>query len=133
MDKIRTHLIFLIVIAIHFNSCSSDTTINLGSGYFFRNEGSLNKDILCESPKGGEIPATVVEYVYDNKFIIAKQLPKIPQDPLYEKTYNYTNGNDQYYYWLILKESNTVFGPLSINELDSIKAEYDVPKRLSLK
>ena len=60
-------------------------------------------------------------------------MPKIPQDPLYEKTYNYPNGNDQYYYWIILKESNTVFGPLSINKLDSMRAEYNIPKTLKLK
>ncbi|MFW5701111.1 MAG: DUF3997 domain-containing protein [Cyclobacteriaceae bacterium] len=131
MDKIKSLLIITLTVLI--NSCSSDTTEKLGNGYFFRNEGSLIKDILCESPKGGEIPATVVEYVYDNKFIVAKQMPKIPQDPLYEKTYNYTNGNNQYYYWLILKESNTVFGPLSINELDSIRTEYNIPKTLKLK
>jgi len=131
MDKITSLLLILIIIFI--NSCSSDTKEKLGNGYFFRNEGKLIKDILCESPSGGEIPATVVAYVYDKKFIIAKQMPKIPQDPLYEKSYIYPNGNDQYYFWLILKENNTVFGPLSIIELDSIKTEYNIPKTLILK
>lgn len=138
MDKIRlkieSFLFIILTLSVLFllNNCTSDLTKKLGDGYIYRNEGGTIKEIYCESPNGGEIPATVVEYVYDNKFIIAKQMPKIPHDLLYEKTYVYSNGIDNFYYWLIIKGENVVFGPLSMTELDSIRTKYNVPKKLTL-
>lgn len=132
MKKSKLYISACLIIFI-FQNCTSDYSKNLGDGYFYRFEASDLRDIHCKKANGGEIPADIVEYNFDNKFIIAKQKPKLPQDPLYDKTYNYPNGENGFYYWLIIKESNTVFGPLSITELDSLKTEYKAPKALILK
>jgi len=117
--------------ALVFQSCTSDNSINLGKGYFYRDEGKDIKDILCENSKGGEIPATVLAYAYDNKFIIAKQRPKLPQDHLYKKDYRYTIKNNLFY-WIIVKENNVVFGPLNMQEYKSIRLKYKIPQKLQL-
>lgn len=113
--------------------CTSDYTKNLGGGYFFRNEGGDLQDILCEEPKGGEIPSTVIAYDYDKNFIIALQRPKLPQDILYEKNYNYESGANTTYYWLIIKKNHLVFGPLKENEFIEVKKKYKIPESLNFK
>lgn len=113
--------------------CTSDYTKNLGGGYFFRNEGGDLQDILCEEPKGGEIPSTVIAYDYDKNFIIALQRPKLPQDILYKKNYNYESGANTTYYWLIIKKNHLVFGPLKENEFIEVKKKYKIPESLNFK
>ena len=61
------------------------------------------KDILCKKANGGEIPATVTNFDFNDEFIIAKQKPKLPQDPLYDNNYKYNRGDKEYYYWIIIK------------------------------
>lgn len=112
-------------------SCTSDHIEDLGEGYFYRNEGGNLKDILCKKPDGGEIPATVLDYVYDKKFIIAKQKPKLPQDPLYKRIYNYKTNNNLFY-WVILKTNNTVIGPLDMQGLENARLKYKIPDNLVL-
>ena len=134
MDKIKSIFVrSIIMVTIILQYSCSDEIERLGNGYFYRDEGGSIKDILCEHPNGSQIPATVVDYVYNNKFILAKQKPKIPQEPLYDKIYTYPNGNEQFYYWLIIKESHTVLGPLSITKLDSIKTKYKVSIGLKIR
>ncbi len=111
--------------------CTSDYTENLGGGYFFRNEGGDLKDILCEEPKGGEIPSTVIAYDYDQNFLIALQRPKLPQDILYEKKYTSKSGADTTYYWLIVKKNHLVFGPLMENEFIEARKRYNIPESLN--
>lgn len=111
----------------------ADSTKKLSGGYFYHDEGGDIKDILCEKPNGGEIPSTVIDFDYDKDFIIAKQKPKIPQDPLYSKVYQYNDGRDKYYFWLIVIKKDLVLGPLGEKEFSIIRKEYNVPDKLSLK
>lgn len=120
-------------VALILQCCTSDYTENLGGGYFFRNEGGDLKDILSKEPKGGEIPSTVIAFDYDKNFIIAKQRPKLPQDILYEKNYNYELGADTTYFWLIIKESHLVLGPLKEKEFREVRERYEIPESLKLK
>ena len=139
MDKITLQIKSLTIIVAIFclqflcNCCSSDTTEKLGNGYFYRNEGGQIKDILYEYSNGGEVPATVVDFVYDKKFIIAKQKPKLPQDPLYEKVYEYKNGVDVFYYWIIIKENKLVLGPLDKTNYNNVRIKYNIPNELQIK
>jgi hypothetical protein len=110
----------------------SDITENLGNGFFYRNEGGPIKDILCHKAQIGEIPATVVSFDYNSDFIIAKQKPKMPGDPLYDKEYQYKRGVDVYYYWLIIKKSNQIYGPLDLSEFIQLKFKYHIPEELQL-
>jgi len=111
----------------------SDSTENLGDGFFYRNEGGDIKDILCEKPKGGQIPSTVVDFAYNNEFIIAKQKPKLPQDILYDKNYNYKLGADFTYYWLIVKDKHIVLGPFDEREFMEERKKYKIPEKLEFK
>ena len=120
-------------VALILQCCTSDYTENLGGGYFFRNEGGVIKDILCKEPKGGEIPSTVIAFDYDKNFIIAKQRPKLSQDILYEKNYNYELGVDTTYFWLIIKKSHLVLGPLNEKEFREVRERYEIPESLKFK
>jgi hypothetical protein len=134
MDKIIT-LLLLIGIIVLYKGCNigADSSKSLSGGYFYRNEGGDIKDILSNKPDGGEIPSTVITFDYDKNFIIAKQKPKIPQDPLYSKDYYYTDGTDQNYFWLIIHDKQLVLGPMMENEFRKARQLYNVPDKLSVK
>ncbi len=127
--RLVNFIIFTFFAIFLFQVCSigTDKTTQLSGGYFYRNEGGSMKDILCKNPKGGEIPSEVVDFNYNRSFIIAKQKPKIPQDPLYSQDYHYENGIGQYYFWIIVHEKRLVLGPLDENEFKFYLKEYNVP------
>lgn len=110
-------------------SCQ-DRTVELSGGYFYRDEGERIKDIL--SVQGNrEIPATVTAYAFDDYFIIAKQKPKVPADPLYNKQPVYEFGNEYVYYWIIDHRQDTVWGPLGEEEYWRVRAWVGVPPELT--
>lgn len=124
-------LVFALLLLLE--SCNfSDSTRQLGDGYFFRNEGGKIKDILCEDPKGGEVPATVIAYGYDENFIIAKQKPKLPQDALYDNEYNYKKGSNAIYYWIVIKDKHSVLGPLAYDEYQEARNKFKIPDELKV-
>ena len=98
---------------------------------FFRNEGGDIKDILCKNQR--EKSSTVIAFDYDKNFIIAKQRPKLSQDILYEKNYNYELGVDTTYFWLIIKKSHLVLGPLNEKEFREVRERYEIPESLKFK
>lgn len=114
------------------NSCS-DSYENLGNGYFYRHEGGLSNDILCEFSKGGFIPATIIAYSFDDNFIIAKQKPKIPQDILYDKEFSYPKNKKNEFYWIIIKKNNNVLGPLNFKNYIHQRNKNHIPSTLKLK
>ena len=137
MDKIvRRHMRkgYCCIFAFIFcYSCScSDYGDNLGDGYFFRFEAGDLKDILCEIPNGGEIPANVFSYDYNRQFIIAKQKPLLPPDPLYDKEYLYPLGVATVYYWIIIQKEHVVLGPMSLDAFNDAKVKCHVPNDLKL-
>jgi hypothetical protein len=113
-------------------SCTSDVIKDLGEGYFLREEGADVKDILCEKPNGKEIPASVIAYDFDKDFIIAKQKPKLPQDPLYDKKYNYKRGGEEFYYWIINKKKHIVIGPMDKLEFQKEREKHRISESLAL-
>lgn len=131
----RLIILFFAFSILFFQYCNigGDKIVTLSGGYFLRDEGGKIIDILCERPNGGEIPATIIMYAYDNNFIIAKQEPKIPQEPLYSKEYTYKNGIKSYYYWIIVHKENIVLGPLDSSKYRLERAKYMVPKSLKLR
>lgn len=130
MRAIRFYTSVIFFIALILQSCSSDDFKNLGNDYFYRNEGGNIKDIHCKKANGGEIPATVIAYDFDDNFIIAKQKPKLPQDPLYDKDYEYNRGDKEFYYWLIVKNENLVLGPFNLEEFNIQRSKHKVPAKL---
>jgi len=130
MKTIKFYVTTIFFISFMLQSCSNDYTKNLGNGYFYRFEASDLRDIHCENANGGEVPADVVSYDFDDNFILAKQKPKLPQDPLYDKDYKYSKDDKEYYYWLIVKDSNLVLGPLNFEEFNSSRIKYKVPNNI---
>jgi hypothetical protein len=113
-------------------SCTSDVIKDLGDGYFLREEGAYVKDILCEKPNGKEIPAGVIAYDFEENFIIAIQKPKLPQDPLYDKHYNYKRGGNKFYYWIINKKNHVVIGPMDKLEFQKKREKHRISESLAL-
>ena len=130
-----TNIIALLVFFVIFSSCNvgGDYNKELSGGYFYRNEGEDINDILCKKSEGGEIPANVIAFDYNSNFIIAKQKPKIPQEPLYSKKYSYDNGVDTVYYWIIVNKERLVLGPLSYESFDALRIKFNVSKELAFK
>ncbi len=133
IKTIKIYLSAIFFLTLILQSCSNDYFENLGNDYFYRDEGGEMKDIHCKKANGGEIPATVVAYDFDDDFIIAKQKPKLPQDPLYDKDYKYNRGDKEFYYWLIAKNKNLVLGPFNLEEFNIQKNKYKVSSELILK
>lgn len=126
----KSRFLFILYCFILFTQgCTSDHVKKIGGGYFYRDEGGDIKDILCEKLNGGEIPATVLDFAYDNKFIIAKQSPKFPQNILYRKEYKYKT-DENVFYWIILKNDNITLGPLSMQEYMTMRSKYKIPDKL---
>ena len=96
----KEYIVLCLFCCLFIQSCTSDSIKDLGRGYFYRNEGGGIKDILCQRPDGEEIPATILEYIYNDEYIIAKQKPKYPQETLYKRIYEY-GTNDSLFYWII--------------------------------
>lgn len=120
----------LFLICIVWCSCS-DVVVDLRNGYFYRNEGDEIKDIHSE--KGDrEIPATVTAYAFDDEFILARQKPKLPADPLYNEQPVYVNGPEHDYYWIIDHKQETIWGPLDEQEYLRTRSLAGVPSELTL-
>lgn len=80
---------------------------DLGSGYEYYAE---NDAILGPI----DIPPFIVNYSYDERYIIAQQDPqgRNPDAIYYDKMdYKYPMGTDSVYYWIIDKTNNTYYGP----------------------
>lgn len=130
---INKYSILIVLCFCLIQSCNIDQTKNLGSGYTYRDEGGQLKEIYHEYPKkGGQIPSTVVSYDFDRNFIIVKQKPKLPQDPLYEKDFVYNKGKGSYYFWVVLKKDQIVIGPLDSAEFAKLRVKYNITRKLRL-
>lgn len=125
-------LIFIFLDLLTFQSCG-DSSEGLGGGYVYRYEGSDYREIFSEKPHRGHIPPDVISYDVDGKFIIAKQKPRLPQDILIEEEYVYANGADAEYFWIVIKDSSLVLGPMSETQFNQARITHGVPKNLKLK
>ena len=134
MDKMKKQnlsIVFLVLFII--SSCTSDVTIPLGQDYFYRDEGGNIKDILCERTESKAfIPATIIAYKYNNNYIIARQRPILPQDVLYDRQFEYRKGLNHDYYWIIIKDKDSLYGPLETTEYKELFYELMIPHNLDV-
>ena len=105
--------IMMFLTAILF-SCDNKS-IDLGSHFIYDTEhqyisghqiGILYPLIIKHQPNRKDIPPIVMDYKYDNDYILVKQKPKIPLEQIYYN-YNeiiYPSGLDTTYYWIIEKK-----------------------------
>ena len=120
--------IMMFLTAILF-SCDNKS-IDLGSHFIYDTEhqyisgnqiGILYPLIIKHQPNRKDIPPIVMDYKYDNDYILVKQKPKIPLEQIYYD-YNeiiYPSGLDTTYYWIIEKKTGEVMGPLLYKEFYS--------------
>jgi hypothetical protein len=90
--------------------------------------------IASSTGECGSIPSIILEYNYDKSFIIAVQKP-IENDPnilLYDAEYEYKEGYNSVYYWIIIKDIQKVIGPMSKSEFVEVRGKYNVPEDLIL-
>ena len=126
-------IVLHLLCSLFIQSCISDSIKNLGNGYFYRDEGERMSEDYCfvKIPMVENSPATVLDYIYNDEYIIAKQKPKYPQEPLYKRKYEY-GTNDSLFYWIILKTNDVVLGPLSWQEYLDMRLKYQIPIELCL-
>jgi len=112
-------------ILLLFSSCIGawDTTIDLGDGYNYYNEGGDYSEITKQFRDiNGKfvniiIPKTILIYTYDNDYILAKQREK-------------KNMKNIIQYWIIIKKKDSIIGPLNKSQfMDKLKI-FSIPKKL---
>lgn len=124
--------LIIIVFAGLLLSCS-DSSKELGSGYWLRIEGSKSNEILTHSSNLKGIPPSIIRYNYDNSFIIAEQKPVDNDDVMGYQDIKYGEGRQSLYYWIIIKDSTKVIGPMNKFDYKITKNKYGVPNSLELK
>jgi hypothetical protein len=124
---------FLSLFIMLFSCNGSDKTENLSGGYFLRMEGKSLNDILSSGKGKNEIQPNILRYNSNAAFIIAEQKPNKTDDAIYEKSYEYKNGRDQKYYWIIILKGDLLLGPLTKAEFEMEKIKHNIPKELALK
>ena len=103
--------LFLLSISCIYNHTA--TTENLGSGYFYIGDGQESQILSGDEKKNSGItiiPQEVIEYNFDNRYIIAKSIE---------------NRNLQQY-WIVDKQSHE-----SVSPLDSLSFAKEI-KRLKI-
>ncbi|MDD2386983.1 MAG: DUF3997 domain-containing protein [Bacteroidales bacterium] len=130
MRTIKTCIFFFFIILI-LQSCNYNNDKNLGDGFVYYSDHEM---ISNSTGTYGEIPSTILEYKHNEKFIIATQKP-IENDPnalLYDTEYDYKEGCDAVYYWIILKETKTTIGPMTKVEFIEAREKHNISENLTL-
>lgn len=119
-------LILIIIILLGSLSTGLGDQVDLGNDYNYFPAGYIL------GPK--DIPNSVIAYNYDDKHIIAIQVPEVIDEGLFPdcKSSIYTRGYDYTYYWIIDKERNIRYGPYSyeryVNECRRLKVQISFDK-----
>ncbi|NQX98020.1 MAG: DUF3997 domain-containing protein [Flavobacteriales bacterium] len=126
-------MLLIPLIGIGFVGCGSGISgafdENLSGGYvFYWNELSLS-GIIRDSPSYKYIPNYVVEYEFDNDFIIASHKDCVGctewgDFDLYDEV--------ELDYYIISHKMDSVFGPLTKKKYNKTREELGVPKDLML-
>ena len=68
-----------------------------------------------------DVPPHVDLYKADKSFVLARQKPHYYIDSMYDYNdgYQYKNGIEVYYFWIINLKTDCVFGPLDFDEFNS--------------
>ena len=79
-----------------------------------------------------DIPPDIIGYMYDKKFVIVKQQPELVYiDYDRNSDYSYKSGLDETYYWLISFKEKKVYGPMLLDEYNSLCKEKNVQLKFS--
>ena len=122
-------IILYLLSYIFFLNCGIDNHTKLSGGYIFRHEGYFVNDILGPH----EIPENVISCYFNEKFIIAKQMPAKYDNAIYDQRPVYKEGRDRLYYWLIVHEGDIFLGPMNEIEFKEAKIKFKIPEEGELK
>lgn len=125
---------YKIIIALSFlmTGCS-DSSINLGEDYFLRIDGPRTNEIMNRKANVKGIPPAVMRYNYNDDFIVAEQKPSNHNDVMHDDGVIYSKGRDFIYYWIIVKKSKAVLGPMEKGEYEKMKNKYGMSSTFLLK
>ena len=121
--------IFCLVTASFFCCNLSDETERLSGGWTYAKEGK-NQKIIVKSKR--VIPCEILDYDYNEEFIIAVQKPT--KDCFIGTDSNvYRHGKDQIYFWIISNINDRILGPMNFKEFNEAKAKFHIGTDLILK
>lgn len=118
--------IWILVIGIGLLHIEDYSPVDLGNGYMIDyDETYIQKDsVRC-------IPYEVVEYKNDSRFIV------VCQDPRSDYTQNsnangiiYPNGTNSFYFWVVDKENDVVYGPLEYRAFTDLRRKLGFDLKL---
>lgn len=89
--------------------------------------------ILNEDHKVGGVPYGVTEYGNNDDFIIARQSPRDLDDAIDGRQFDYRQGRDTSYYWVISKVDNALYGPMDEREFVKSQLLLGIPNGLALR
>lgn len=139
MQKKKIILIISVLLLVLFYLVCSfflyDTdTIRLGRNFMYDKERQFIYSNDNKRYGVRDIPPLVTNYVYDDKYIIAEQIPKIPLEQIYYDSNEiiYPFGVSGVYYWIIDMKTSDVNGPFDYEEYLRKRKELCVPNELQL-
>ena len=126
-------MIKLLLIALCFSFASCDYTFKLPGGYIFYSEAPSDQIIMKKEGivgREGHVPCNVVEYDYNDDFIVAKQIARF--ECFFDKKnyFNQIEGGE--YYWIIEVKQRKINGPYTEKKYWDKRTTLGVPKSLSV-
>ncbi|MBP1630366.1 MAG: hypothetical protein H6Q15_1259 [Bacteroidetes bacterium] len=122
ISSILLLLLLYLLISLSYN----DNNYKLSGGYNFDKE---HKHITGRI----DIPPNVINYKYNDDYIIVKQRPTEIHNAIYDKmNYVYKYGKDNIYYWIIIHKDSIVLGPIDSLEYIKAREKYHIPEKLNL-
>lgn len=139
MGKIRVRIIalgaFLTLIVLLFFAIffpPSEET-DLGNGFVYY--GGHSRDIYYWQ-KGDSttvyIPSDVLSLINTNEHIFVKQRPRLYDEAINPKFYDYSYGRDTVYYWFVDKGTKELTGPLSYSEMEAFLKRINLEDMINM-
>ena len=128
VDKMKIRFVifsfFLAVVFLFVYWGSQPFTVKFSKDFYY--DYDLNS--IFGNSKAGDIPPEIIDFSYDNNFVVVKQKPKSKYSGMYNcpEDLNYKNGIDETYYWLISLKEKKVYGPMLLEEYNILCKEKNV-------
>lgn len=115
----------------------SDEVVDLPNGFVYASEGEFYKVIEKQKKIGDSlislnIPSCIIDFKYNDEFIIALQMPMKKDSNSYSDNISQYNQNIQHY-WIIKAKEDKVFGPLTLDSFEYYRKLFVIPSDLKLK
>ena len=133
--KKTTTLIIVVLSFISFFcplSCGGDWSKRIGGGYIYVEEGEEWNFIIGPFI---DIPPNITSYSFDDDYIVATQVP-LPMKMLKYCSQSFSDSiypednSAPFYYWVVIKNEQIIYGPLDEEGFMVIKERYHIPDKL---